>query len=149
MSIILKTPDVNSISEHCAVMRINYPGVVENKNWESTTCRSDQNGQLGESHGFICIEDKHWKPIEESDCVVIFPTTTTTTTKTTTTSSGSGPEGPEGSGEGSGGNEGGQSSELLIQIVWIITGSFIAFSYTLIRLFTRRYSRSKKSSHIF
>ncbi|CBY07697.1 unnamed protein product [Oikopleura dioica] len=97
----LTEPDENSISEHCAVMRINY-NVTEYKNWESTICSTDQNGQLGESHGFVCIEDNNWKPIEESDCLVIFPTTTTTTTKSTTTSKdGSTPEGP--GGEGSGG----------------------------------------------
>jgi len=107
----LTKPDENSISEHCAVMRINYPGVAENKNWESTACSTDQNGQLGESHGFICVEDKAWKPIEESNCVVIFPTTTTTTTTTKTTSNGSGPEGPDGSGEGSGGGSTTQTSK--------------------------------------
>ena len=136
-------PDENAISQNCAVMRINY-NVTDNKNWETTACSTDQNGQLGKSHGFVCVEDKDWKALENGDCAVIFPTTTTTTTttKTATTSSGSGPEVPDGSGEG-------QSSELLIQIVWIITGSVIAFSYTLIGLFIRRYSRSQKSSHIF
>jgi len=98
----LTQPDENSISEHCAVMRINY-NVTDDKNWESTACSTDQNGQLGESHGFVCIEDKDWKPTEQSDCKVIFPTTTTTTTTTKiTTTSKDGSGGDSGSGDGGG-----------------------------------------------
>ena len=87
-----QTPDKNSLTEHCAVMRINYPDVEGFKNWETTACSSDQNGQLGTSHGFVCVSDPHWKMLDD-DCVVIFPTTTTTTTTSTksTTTTYTGP----------------------------------------------------------
>ncbi|CAG5112048.1 Oidioi.mRNA.OKI2018_I69.chr2.g6304.t1.cds [Oikopleura dioica] len=82
-------PDANSRTEHCAVMRIHYPDTEGVKNWETTACSSDQNGQLGTSHGFVCVSDPDWKMLDD-DCLIIFPTTTTTTTtstKTTTTTS--------------------------------------------------------------
>merc|ERR1711953_387779 len=80
-------PDSNSLTQHCAVMRINYDGITDFKNWESTACSSDQNGELGKSHGFVCIKDEDWKPLDD-DCKIVFPTTTTTTTKSTTIEGG-------------------------------------------------------------